>query len=253
MHPEAGVNASYADPATGRVTSTPRPGWIAHDLHGNATRLLIPCQLHGRLHAVPNLYLASNHTNYAVTVQEFEWVLLAATSSSCRSWALARDAHMRRIRFQWNSPVEHLILTARALGKPARLRAMLAAAAAVSVPDIRTGFSLADNTCGLQCRKHGWESVSHLYPIGADGLEPLARIVAQLGIVLAASSFTTCEQPELSYAHLLEEISSPPDVVNWDDVGTAQDAYLHAARVLHRFLSDPIAYATTRSLETLPA
>lgn len=252
MRPEPGVNVSYADPSTGHVTSTPRRGWIAHDLHEDATRLLIPCQLHGRLHAVPNLYFASSHTNYAVTVQEFGWVLLAATSSSCRSWALARDAHMRRLRFQWNSPVENLILTGRALGKPGRFQAMLAAAATVSLPDTRTGFPLADNTCRLQCRKHGWESVAHLYPVTADSLEPLAYTVAQLGIVLAAPIFTTCEQPALSYEHLVEEISNPPDVVNWDDVGTAEDAYLHAARVLHQFLSDPIAYATTRSLEILP-
>lgn len=253
MRPQPGVHPRYADPATGRVISTPHRGWIAHDLHGNATRLLIPCRLHGLLHAVPNLYLAPTHTNYAVTVQEFGWVLLAATSSSCRSWAVARDAHMRRLRFQWNSPVENFLLTARALGSPARFRAMLTAAAAVSLPDTRTGFRLADDVCRVHCRRHGWESVAHLYPVTGDSLEPLAHTVAQLGIVLVASNFTTCEQAAISYEHLRDEVSNPPDVVNWDDVGTAQDAYLHAARVLHRLLSDPIAYATTRSLEALPA
>jgi hypothetical protein len=248
------VIVSYADPTTGRVTATPHRGWIAHELFGSDTRLLIPCQLHGRLHQVPDLYFSSTQTStsYAVTAEEWGSVLLAAISPTCRTWTSAKQAFERRLRFTWNSPVQNLILTGRALGTPARFGAMLAAAATISVPT-RPLVALRDNICRLKCGTHGWESVAHLYPVTADSLEPLAHIVAQLGIVLAARTFTTCEQVALSYEHLLTEIGSPPGVADWDDLGTAQDAYLHAARVLHRFLSDPIAYATTRSLDALPA
>ncbi len=112
------MTVSYADPAPGRVTATPHRGWIAHDLSGSGTRLLIPRWLHGRLHHVPDPYFSSGHysTSYAVRAEELGSVLLAAVSPTCRTWTSAKHVFERRLRFTWDSPVQNLILTARALG-----------------------------------------------------------------------------------------------------------------------------------------
>lgn len=86
---------------------------------------------------------------------------------------------------------------------------MLAATAEISVPT-RPLVAWGDYICRLKCQTHGWQSVARLYPMTADGLEPLAHIVAQLGIVLAAPTFTTCEQVVLSYEHLLASSAARP-------------------------------------------
>jgi len=226
------------------------PAASGRDLEGDGTHVLVPCHLHGALHPVEGLIFRCPPPRHAIAAQEFAWVLLAAALPTCRRWLVARDAHSRRLRFDWTSPVPNVLLTIRALGSRARWRAWLAAAAAMSLPDRPLGHD-----CLVRCRTHQeWEAVTELYPVSGTHL---AVFAAQLGTVLAGPCFTTCDQVRAAYELLVCDISpnqeDPADEEQSDtDALPPMQAYLGAARVLHRFLSDPTAYTVTRSLETLP-